>query len=916
MPCRATQDGRVMEESSDETGSTREGNGKPLQYSCLENPMNSMKRQKDRTLKDELPRSISAPFPEEPEMTKSLGSVSFKDISVDFSREEWQQLDLAQKSLYRDVMLENYFNLISVGFQVPKAEVIFSLEWGEEPYMWNGKISSQGCLDQGIGFETSQQGISEDVSVCFEGIRLFPRDDLYSILEEFWQDDKQTGRDKENQNKHLSPIIFTNKDTLANKGNCDYKKDIGEKFHVNTNLVPSRKRLHNYDSFQKSLKPIVSLCNCNRNNATENFDKIIGHGNTYMNSHTKTNACEYNQCKKLLSKQALIQHQKHHTGEDFHVFSDCVKFSTHKTHLFAHQRIYAEEKHPECTKCEMIFTQKSQFAVPQVYTREKSYVGTEYGKKFSLNSNHEKTSHTEEIDYKCSARGKAFIKKLDLFRLQRIPTGGKKPHDYSECGKNVSHNSNLSIHKKAHTGKKHFECIECGKSFTRKSTLSMHQKIHTGEKPYVCTECGKAFIRKSHFITHERIHTGEKPYECNDCGKSFIKKSQLHVHQRIHTGENPFICEECGKIFTHRTNLIIHQKIHTGERPYICTECGKAFTDRSNLIKHQKIHTGEKPYKCSDCGKSFTWKSRLRIHQKCHTGERHYECNECGKAFIQKSTLSMHQRIHKGEKPYVCTECGKAFFHKSHFITHERIHTGEKPYECSDCGKSFTKKSQLHVHQQIHTGEKPYRCAECGKAFTDRSNLFTHQKIHTGEKPYKCDDCGKAFTRKSGLHIHQQSHTGERRYECSECGKAFARKSTLIMHQRIHTGEKPYICTECGKSFIQKSHLNRHKRIHTGEKPYKCSDCGKAFIKKSQLLEHHRIHTGEKPYMCTECGKAFSIRSNLIKHQKIHTKQKPYKSSDFRKDFNWKAQFSVHQKSNTEEVECPVPQSWGRDTKL
>ena len=46
-----------MVESSDKTWSTREGNGKPLQYSCLENPMNSVKRQKDRTLKDELPRS-------------------------------------------------------------------------------------------------------------------------------------------------------------------------------------------------------------------------------------------------------------------------------------------------------------------------------------------------------------------------------------------------------------------------------------------------------------------------------------------------------------------------------------------------------------------------------------------------------------------------------------------------------------------------------------------------------------------------------------------------------------------------------------------------------------------------------------------------------------------------------------------
>ena len=51
-----------MVESSDKTWSTGEGNRKPLQYSSLENPMNSMKRQKDRTLKDELPRSIGAQY--------------------------------------------------------------------------------------------------------------------------------------------------------------------------------------------------------------------------------------------------------------------------------------------------------------------------------------------------------------------------------------------------------------------------------------------------------------------------------------------------------------------------------------------------------------------------------------------------------------------------------------------------------------------------------------------------------------------------------------------------------------------------------------------------------------------------------------------------------------------------------------
>ena len=60
MPCGTAQDGRVMVERSDRMWSTGEGNGKSLQYSCLENPMNSTKRQKDRTLKDELPRSIDA----------------------------------------------------------------------------------------------------------------------------------------------------------------------------------------------------------------------------------------------------------------------------------------------------------------------------------------------------------------------------------------------------------------------------------------------------------------------------------------------------------------------------------------------------------------------------------------------------------------------------------------------------------------------------------------------------------------------------------------------------------------------------------------------------------------------------------------------------------------------------------------
>ena len=62
MLCGATQDGQVMVERTDRMWPTGEGNGKPLQYSCHENSMNSMKRQNDRILNEELPRSVGAQY--------------------------------------------------------------------------------------------------------------------------------------------------------------------------------------------------------------------------------------------------------------------------------------------------------------------------------------------------------------------------------------------------------------------------------------------------------------------------------------------------------------------------------------------------------------------------------------------------------------------------------------------------------------------------------------------------------------------------------------------------------------------------------------------------------------------------------------------------------------------------------------
>uniref|UniRef100_A0A2K5EVM3 Zinc finger protein 175 n=1 Tax=Aotus nancymaae TaxID=37293 RepID=A0A2K5EVM3_AOTNA len=72
-------------------------------------------------------------------------SMSFEDVTMDFSREEWQQLDPAQKRLYQDVMLELYSHLFSVGYQIPNPDVIFRRLKEKEPCMEEAELSHRRC---------------------------------------------------------------------------------------------------------------------------------------------------------------------------------------------------------------------------------------------------------------------------------------------------------------------------------------------------------------------------------------------------------------------------------------------------------------------------------------------------------------------------------------------------------------------------------------------------------------------------------------------------------------------------------------------------------------------------------------------------------------------------------------------------
>ena len=92
-----------MVESSDKMWSTGKGKHKPLQYSCLENPMNSMKRQKDRILKDELPRSVGAQYATGKEWRNNFRKN--EDLSVSISKAN-HSIPQESKSMPQPVMLK------------------------------------------------------------------------------------------------------------------------------------------------------------------------------------------------------------------------------------------------------------------------------------------------------------------------------------------------------------------------------------------------------------------------------------------------------------------------------------------------------------------------------------------------------------------------------------------------------------------------------------------------------------------------------------------------------------------------------------------------------------------------------------------------------------------------------------------
>ncbi|XP_026544038.1 zinc finger protein 253-like [Notechis scutatus] len=438
------------------------------------------------------------------------GLVSFKEVAVYFSEEEWSELDPDQKALHWEVMMENYRNVASL-----------EDEW-------------------------------EMLSSGHEAAAPLPKDKVKTA---------ETFFGKQNSEEKRLKGELGMRPTLPHVDISDF---LGKEDHPEKEGWPECGKILTDES---------GLCDCCRSHTAgkQNEHGKRPRRTFSVTLHQRIQGEKPYKClecgKSFRDSSYLTSHKRIHTGEKPYECKECRKSFRFAQSLTSHNKIHTGEKPYECPKCGKTFSQKYQYTVHnRNHTGEKPYKCTDCGKRFTNSSclTSHKRIHTGEKPYKCPECGKSFRASSSLAAHKMIHTG-EKPYECKNCAKSFRQKCQYIVHNRIHTGEKPYKCMECGKSFRSAKHLPSHKRIHTGEKPFACKECGKTFSEKHHFTEHNRIHTGEKPYKCAECGRCFTVSSSLTSHQRIHTGKKSYICPVCGKGFTQHQSLYEHRKIHSRE---------------------------------------------------------------------------------------------------------------------------------------------------------------------------------------------------------------------------------------------------------------------------------------------------------------------------------------------------------------